>query len=268
VKHVEHPFWQRHRRETRARLGDGFFLLAEVWGGSATVLDEYFADDEMDAGLDFTFRGECRAFVEGKGRTVAYSAYLERRHRVRAGHHLAHYLSSHDEPMQLHELDGDKDAFRMCVALQMTSLGIPVIYYGEEVARAGGAWPLNRGDMPWGARPIAPGRGLERDEAMREWYRKLIAIRRAHPALRTGSYRRLATDGDLLVFARKELAARDVVIIALNRGRAPASVSVPRPDFWAPDAGVDALSGQPVTGTPATIDVRVAPRGVRVYVAT
>jgi alpha-amylase len=268
VKHVDHPFWQRHRRETRVRLGDDFFLLAEVWGGSATVLDEYFADDEVDAGFDFTFRGECRAFVDGKGRAIAYSAYLERRHRSRAGYHLAHYLSSHDEPMQLHELDGDKDAFRMCVALQMTSVGIPVIYYGEEVARAGDVWPRNRGDMPWGARPIAPGRGLERDEALREWYRRLISIRRAHPALRAGSYRRLSADGDLLVFAREDAASHDAVIVAVNRGQAAASVSVPRPEVWGPDAGIDGLSGEPVTGSATSIDVRVAARGVRVYVGS
>ncbi len=81
VKHVEHEFWQRHRRETRERLGDDFFLLAEVWGGSATVLDEYFAGDEMDAGFDFTFKGSCESYVQGKGRTIAFASFLEKRHR-------------------------------------------------------------------------------------------------------------------------------------------------------------------------------------------
>ncbi len=74
VKHVEHEFWRRHREETRTQLGPDFFLLAEVWGGSATVLDEYFADDEMNAGFDFTFKGSCEAFVQGKGRTVAFAS--------------------------------------------------------------------------------------------------------------------------------------------------------------------------------------------------
>jgi len=41
----------------------------------------------------------------------------------------------------------DVAKFKLCVALQMTSFGIPVIYYGEEVGRRGGAWPTNRGDM-------------------------------------------------------------------------------------------------------------------------
>ncbi len=64
----------------------------------------------MDAGFDFTFKGSCEAYVLGKGRTVAFGAYLERRHRVRKGYLLSHYLSSHDEPMAIYNLGGDKDA--------------------------------------------------------------------------------------------------------------------------------------------------------------
>ena len=164
VKHVEHEFWQRHRRETRARLGNGFFLLGEVWGGSATVLDDWFSDDELDAGFDFTFKGSCESFVQGKGRAIAFASYLEKRHKVRAGHLLSHYLSSHDEPMALHDLGGDKAALKLCIALQMTSLGIPMIYYGEEVGRADSVWPMNRSDMPWGTRDVLPGKG---DQARR-----------------------------------------------------------------------------------------------------
>ncbi|HSN73306.1 MAG TPA: alpha-amylase family glycosyl hydrolase, partial [Steroidobacteraceae bacterium] len=243
-----------------------FFLLAEVWGGSASVLDDYFKNDEMDSGFDFTFRGECRAFVEGKGRTIAYGAYLERRHRVRDGYHLAHYLSSHDEPQLLHELGGDKEAFRLCVALQMTSLGIPVIYYGEEVGRESNVWPLNRTDMPWGARDIEPGGGIDRDESMRDWYQRLIAIRRAHPALRTGDFARLSTDGDLLVFARTEPDQSDAVIVAVNRGQTLATASVPTPAEWQDATVVDALTGTAAATSGGALEVAVPGRSVRIYV--
>jgi glycosidase len=266
VKHIDHDFWQKHRAATRERIAPDFFLLAEVWGGSASVLDDYFKNDEMDAGFDFTFRGECRAFVEGKGRTIAYGAYLERRHRVRDGYHLAHYLSSHDEPQLLHELGGDKQAFRLCVALQMTSLGIPVIYYGEEVGREGSVWPLNRSDMPWGSRQIEPGAGVERDESMRDWYQRLIEIRRAHPALRTGEFARLSTDGDLLVFSRAQADGSDAVIVAVNRGGAPATVSVAVPAAWQGGEIVDALSGATAVATAGSLGVAVPARSVRVYV--
>jgi len=57
------------------------------------------------------------------------------------------------------------------------------IYYGEEVARDGSVWPLNRNDMPWGSRSVLPGKGLKRDESLRGYYRTLIATRRANPAV-------------------------------------------------------------------------------------
>ena len=63
-KHVEHDFWQEHRRRTRERLGEEFFLIGEVWGGDGRVLDPWFAGDEMDAGFDFSFQGSALAFVQ------------------------------------------------------------------------------------------------------------------------------------------------------------------------------------------------------------
>jgi alpha-amylase len=266
VKHVEHEFWRRHRRETRERVGPDFFLLGEVWGGSATVLDEYFAHDEMDAGFDFTFKGSCESFVQGKGRTIAFASYLEKRHKVRDGYLLAHYLSSHDEPMSLHLLGGDKDAFRLCVALQMTSVGIPTIYYGEEVARDGSVWPLNRNDMPWGKRSVLPGKGLERDEDLRAWYRKLIETRRANTALSRGTFRRLSSDGDLLVFERSDVAAGNAVVVAVNRGKAEAVARVAAPSAWGDGAVAEALTGAGVTLAAGQLDVTVPPRQARIYV--
>lgn len=265
VKHIDHEFWRRHRARTRAELGDDFFLLAEVWGGSAEVLDEWFAGDEMDAGFDFSFRGSCRDFVAGRMRAIAWSAYLERRHRVRNGYLLAHYLSSHDEPLQLHEMGGDRQRFKLCVAAQMTTLGIPVIYYGEEVARRGSIWPTNRNDMPWGARPIEPGAGEVRDEDLRAWYRTLIALRRGHPALSRGGYTRLHADGDLLVFRRNDPDSGDAAIVAINRGESGAFATVPAPAGWA--GALDGITGDEARLGEDGLEVRVPALGVRIYVA-
>lgn len=266
VKHVEHDFWQVHRARTRAELGDDFFLLGEVWGGSAESLEPWFAPDQMDAGFDFTFKGSCQSFVEGKGRSVAFASYLSKRHRVREGHYLVHYLSSHDEPMALHEFGNDLTRFKLCVALQMTSTGIPMIYYGEEVGRRGGAWPDNRNDMPWGARGVLPGKGVARDEALRAYYRQLIAVRRAHPALQTGTFRPLATDGDLLVFLREDVAADDAVIVAVNRGAQSATATVPLPSGWSAGAVREVLGGQRVAAGADDMSLTVAGRTAQIYV--
>jgi glycosidase len=264
VKHVEHDFWQAHRSATRERVGPDFFLLGEVWGGSAQVLDDWFVNDEMDAGLDFTFKGSCESYVQGKGRTIAFSAYLEKRHRVREGYHLSHYLSSHDEPSARMNLGGDQEAVKLCIALQMTSLGIPMIYYGEEVGARHTTWPMNRVDFPWGNRPVEPGRGVERDASLRDHYRRLIEIRRRHRALSAGGYERLSTDGDLLVFGRNHEPSGDAVVVAINRGTGPAEARVAAPAGWGGRA-VDALSGEPAAVTEGTLQVVVPPRSARIY---
>lgn len=58
-------------------------------------------------------------------------------------------------------------------------------------------------------------------------FRRLIAARRAQPALSLGSYQPIAAQGDLLLFAREHQEAR--VLVALNLGPDPASVSFPQP---------------------------------------
>jgi glycosidase len=265
VKHVDHPFWREHRRRTREQLGQDFFLIGEVWGGDARSLDPWFADDEMDAGFDFSFQGSTLGWLLGRGRTVAFDHYLKSRETVRAGHLLSPYLSSHDVPGALFQLHGDKELFRLAALLELTAGGIPMIYYGEEVGRPGGDWPDNRSDMPWGDRKILPGAGKPRDEALRADYRKLIAIRRAHTAFSRGVHSGLATDGDLLVFLQRDEASGDAVVVAVNRGSAPAAASFAAPAEWGDSPVEDVWNGEPVARTAGRIEATVAPRSARIF---
>lgn len=264
-KHVESDFWLQHRRQTRTRIGNNFFLLAEYWGGTANSLDTFFERDEIDAGFDFSFKGSCEAFVSGRGRAVAYGSYLGSRHKVRKGYLLAHYLSSHDEPMALSNLEGDKDKFRQCVAIQMTSIGMPVIYYGEEVARSGSEWPLNRTDMPWGERDISPGKGGIRDESMRSFYKSLLQIRKKHPALRQGGYTLLSTAQDkILAYAREEISSNDKLLILVNRESQELSAKIKLPDTWGENFAKDEMSGYKFPTSAGYIELVVAPKSVRI----
>lgn len=266
VKHLDHPFWREHRARTRQQLAPHFFLLGEVWGGDAEVLDPWFAGDEMDAGFDFSFQGSALGWVQGRGRTIAFDRYLKSRAKVRPRYLLAHFLSSHDVTTGLSILEGDKQLFRLAALLQMTSSGLPVIYYGEEVGRLGGAWPDNRSDMPWGDRNILPGRGKPRDESLRADYTKLIGIRRSHPALTRGTYGTLSTDGDVLVFLREDAASGDAVVVAVNRGEQPAERSVQLPAAWAGRKLRDVWNDEAVSSSGKVISFPVPGTGARILV--
>ncbi len=266
-KHVSSEVWLEHRKRTREQLGKDFFLLAEQWGGTAQSLDEFFARDEVDSGFDFSFKGSCEAWVQGRGRTVAYAAYLRNRHQVRPGYVLAHYLSSHDEPMMLGNLQGDRQRFRICAALQMTSLGMPVIYYGEEVARGGHEWPFTRNDMPWGERDILPGKGIARDEALRGFYKRLIQTRKEHAALRRGDYLMLTAPADrTLAFARRDAASGDRVIVVANREDEALTADIALPADWPARALRDRLADASVTPAEGRLKVELPPKSVRILV--
>ncbi|MCM2317039.1 MAG: alpha-amylase family glycosyl hydrolase, partial [Thermoanaerobaculia bacterium] len=217
-------------------------------------------------GFDFGFQGSALAWVQGRGRTVAFGKYLKSREKVRAGYRLSHYLSSHDTPGGLYQLEGDKELFRLAAILQLTTSGIPTIYYGEEVGRAGGDWPANRSDMPWGELGVKPGAGLERDEAMRELYRELLAARAAHKALSRGTMTLVATDGDLLVYQLADEESADAVVVAVNRGAEPASAKFAAPAAWKSEV-TDALTGDAVSVTEGSVDLQVPPRGARIIAA-
>lgn len=244
LKHIDHPFWTEHRARVRQQLGPDFFLLGEVWGGDPQVLDPWFVRDEIDAGFDFSFQGSTLGFVMGRGRTVAYDRFLAQRHRTRQGYLLAHFLSSHDVEGALSQLQGDMQAFRLAAVLQLTTVGMPTVYYGEEVGRLGGKWPHNRSDMPWGEKDLLPGKGQPRDDALREFYKRLIAIRRAHPALTRGTHRGLSVEGDVYAFARQDAPASDGVVVVINRGHMPGKVSIQSLPEWGGRSVVDLLSGK------------------------
>lgn len=265
-KHVESDFWREHRARTRAEIGNDFLLLAEYWGGTPSSLDAFFARDEVDAGFDFSFKGSCEAFVLSRGRAVAFGSYLSKRHKIRPGYLVAHYLSSHDEPMSLANLGGDKDKFRICAAVQMTSLGMPVIYYGEEVARSGSEWPLNRKDMPWGARDIMPGKGMARDEALRDYYKSLFRLRRAHPALTLGEFHLLTGPQDpALAYVRHDPQSKDSVLVIVNRDAKPQVVSYALPTSWGSDVMADVQGSEVLQVVEGRFEVTVPPRTARIF---
>ncbi len=264
VKHVDHPFWQEHRKRTREKMGKDFFLVGEVWGGDAKSLDPWFAPDEMDAGFDFSFQGSVLGWLQGRGRTVAFDKYLKSREQVRAGHYLSQYLSSHDVKGALAILEGDRELFRLAALLQMTTQGIPTIYYGEEVGRPGGDWPDNRSDMPWGEKDIQPGAGLPRDEALRADYKRMIAVRRAHPALSRAPHTSLSSEGDLLVFLRRDEGTKDAVVVAVNRGSAPATAAFDVPAEWGDAQVRDFWRDEDVPRSGGRIEVTVGPRDARI----
>ncbi len=121
-------------------------------------------------------------------------------------------LGSHDMARFVTLADGDQSALRLATLFQMTYTGAPSVYYGDEIGMAGGHDPANRGAFPWHKTDTW-------DTDLLHEFQRLIALRRARPALRRGSFRFLHAHDEVIAYARQ--LGDETVVVAINAGRGP-----------------------------------------------
>lgn len=119
-------------------------------------------------------------------------------------------LDSHDTP-RFRSMAG-RERHRLGVALLMTLPGLPMVFAGDEVGVEG----VNNED---GRRPF-PWDEAGWDRTTLELYRTLIALRRGHPALRSGGLRWLHCAEDVVLYER-ELPEESLLIQVSRADHAP-----------------------------------------------
>ena len=265
----DEAFWQEFRRRCRT-VNPEAYLVGEIWN----VAPEWVHGDRFDALMNYPLLEAILGFVGGSSLDAALVAShqeLSRHLRSSDAHgfaaalaaQLAAYdratvaaqlnlLSSHDMPRIRTLVSGDLAAVRLAVLLQMTLPGAPCIYYGDEIGMEGGNDPDCRRAYPVGE--------AGRDEAVRATFRDLVALRRAHPGLRSDRVRIARVDGACVVLVRggpdDPSAQREVLVVIANAALASVSVALQLPEL----AG-SALAPLPVSGLPSGSPVRVAGDG-------
>lgn len=151
---------------------------------------------------------------------------------------------------------------RLAVLFQMTYIGAPMIYYGDEAGMWGGHDPDDRMPMVWEEMKFAPQaidpRGNPRapdaagfDAEVFKFYKNAIALRREHPALRRGSYRSLGANDATRTFAFLREEDSEKIVVALNRSEQPQSIAIAVP------AGMEnAMPIFSTNGGPGGVEVR------------
>ena len=137
-----------------------------------------------------------------------------------------------DNPAYNNDKPGDVEYARMrlITLLQMSYVGAPMIYYGDEVGMWGADDPTCRKPMLW--KDLEPYAKPDENHVMEDhlaWFRKIIKLRNDHPVLCTGAFQTLLVDdaADVWVFARHD--ENEQVIVALNASEEGAKVKVPLP---------------------------------------
>ena len=116
------------------------------------------------------------------------------------------------------------------VAWQMTFAGAPMIYYGDEAGMWSPDDPSDRQPMLWKDLGKYDDPEETFDDGKFDYYRRLIAVRRAEPALQTGFYRPVVTDDAAGVFAYARDLGPSHAYAVLNRSDRERQIGLPIPD--------------------------------------
>ena len=109
----------------------------------------------------------------------------------------------------------NKAVMREAVVMQMTWVGAPTVYYGDEAGVCGFTDPDNRRSYPWG----------HEDQELIAFHKEAIRIHKEHPALKTGSLKILGGEENILSYAR--FKGHDRIIVVINNRSERAEVKVP-----------------------------------------
>ena len=238
-----HEFWKKFRKEVKD-ANPNALILAEHYGNPS----EWLKGDEWDTVMNYdAFMEPVTWFLTGMEKhSDEYRSDLigNADHFVSAmKHHMANMLtpslqtamnelSNHDHSRFLTRTNHvvgrvamlgpeaaehgvDKAVLREAVVMQMTWVGAPTIYYGDEAGVCGFTDPDNRRTYPWG----------HEDQELIDFHREMIKIHKNYPVLRTGSVCMLYQDENILAYGRFQ-DKEQVIVIINNRGEL-AQLTVP-----------------------------------------
>lgn len=271
-------FWKEFRQWVRA-INPEAYIVGEVWwedweNEKMFNAAPWLQGDVFDAVMNYRWAREAFRYFAGDKTKISAAEFtkrlrsLLRDYPLDVNYVLLNLYSSHDtdrlgshiincdllydkrvglsdnKEYQIRKPNEDElKTQRLMVLFQMTYLGAPMIYYGEEAGMWGGDDPDCRKPMLWSdlqyehERHHPYGKPRPNDEnkfnsELFQWYAQLSHIRASHPVLQTGACEFLLTDDkkDVLAYLRSE--GQSQVLVVLNNShtsqeltlRVPASI--------------------------------------------
>lgn len=146
---------------------------------------------------------------------------------------LVTFIGNHDHKRFISE-DGSSPAkLKAAFSLLLTLRGVPQLYAGDEIGMPGGDDPDNRRDFPGGFAGdprdafTDKGRTPEQQDIFAHT-QSLLALRKAHPALRHGKLTHVGWDDTYYAFVRE--TPEEKLLIVYNNAASPRDLKIPVAD--------------------------------------
>ncbi len=244
TKEFNHKFWRDFRKAVKGANADAI-ILAEHYGDPSDWLHK---GDQWDSVMNYdAFMEPITWFLTGMDKhsdkykedmlNNSDAFFGAMRHYMSRFHSQSLYmamneLSNHDHSRFLTRTNKkvgrtgtigakaadehtDLSVMMEAVAMQMTWVGAPTIYYGDEAGLCGFTDPDNRRTYPWG----------RENERLIDLHKQLIKLRKENPVLKHGSIKFLHGEYGVLSYGRFDVDEK--IVIVVNNLPIMKEVSVP-----------------------------------------
>ncbi|MCD4651079.1 MAG: glycoside hydrolase family 13 protein, partial [Candidatus Cloacimonetes bacterium] len=200
-------FWELFRKRVKTLKSDAY-LVGEIWSNASEWINEKYFDAVMnyayfkDPVIRFFALRKCNAQTFDHDLKPALSAYPTQAQKA-----LMNILDSYDTMRFLQIAGEDVKRLRLALLFQMTYIGVPHIWYGDEIGMTGGKDPDNRRPFNW---------NYEQETwrvELRDYYRILIQLRKTHAVFVDGTFHVITVAGMAYAFLRSNDSETIVVLI-------------------------------------------------------
>ncbi len=256
---VASPFWRDWRKLVR-ELNPEALLIGEVWGNAegwlrgdkfdsvmnyqlAMILVDYFIDQETKISAEEFNQRVFELVLRHPHQATLVQYNLTNSHDT---DRILSMIRNPDRPFDAQNRTQDEcgrdydisapterdfHIMRLIWTFKFAFPGAPAIYYGEEVGMWGADDPHNRKSMWWG--DIEFENEYEINYNLKNYLRRLIAIRNTYPALRIGGLYPVMVDNERNIVIHKRVLGDEVVYIVTNNSDEPQKVNIPsKENLW------------------------------------
>lgn len=238
---VDSHFW-REFRETVRGINPDALIIGEFWRNSEAWLrgDQY--DGVMNYGVQ---RAAVEYFAKSAITPLRFQEILTEnlmRYSDAANDSMLNLLDSHDTARFLTVSGGDTARLRNAAAFLFTFVGMPCTYYGTEIGMTGENDPDCRKAFDWDP--------AHWDVELRDYYKKLMSLRKTRRALQEGSVK-LCSQGEVFVMERR--LEGELLVTAIN------NTDLSQRCVLKGTSSRDLLGGDLYTGERETLSIELPP---------
>ncbi|MDD4223475.1 MAG: alpha-amylase family glycosyl hydrolase [Candidatus Cloacimonetes bacterium] len=207
---VPYWFWELFRGTVKSLKPDAW-IIGEIWQSARGWVGPHYFDAVMNYAF---FKDPVLEFlILGLGDHDSFRERIQEglaQYPLQAAGAMMNLLGSHDTVRILELAEGRIERLKQALVFQMTFVGAPHIYYGDEIGMLGGRDPDNRRPFNWDWEREAQAKDL------RGFYRNLIRLRKSDPLFTEGEFAFCDAPEGLLAWKRYNSSGSIFTVLNLS----------------------------------------------------